>query len=382
MTQVRNNLTDDAFRSEFRAWLAANVPSKFRRPVERLRGEEMREWLRLLNDGGWRGPGLPTAEGGMGLSLRKRIVYQEELELARVARVLDMGETMLAPVLLKFGTVAQHERYLPSIVDGSEIWCQGYSEPNAGSDLASLRTSARRVGDKFIVDGQKIWTTHASDADAMFFLARTSNEGPKQAGITFFLMDMDTPGVTVRPIVNLAGEDEFCEVFLDNVHIPADQVVGDVNDGWRVAKTLLESERIAVSAPVLARLMIGYIERLAGHLEIERTSSYRSGFGTLLLDYKDIARLHSLAADAYASGRVITADLAVLKILNADLAQRCAAFLLEIAQDHATRGEIVIGDEHVRLAYLYMLARPTSIFGGTSEIQRNIIAKAILRLPA
>jgi alkylation response protein AidB-like acyl-CoA dehydrogenase len=382
MMPDRNRLSDEQFRQEWRDWLAANVPSTLRRPVDRMRGQEMRDWLALTARDGWRAPGWPAAVGGMGIALPKQIIYQEELDRAGVARLLDIGGTLLAPVLLQYGTDAQRTRYLPPILDGTELWCQGYSEPGAGSDLASLRTTARLDGDEYVIDGQKIWTTHANDADAIFVLARTNSAVAKQAGISFFLVDIQTPRITIRPIVNIAGEDEFCEVFFDGVRVPAANIVGAVDQGWTVAKALLGSERINIATPILPRLMIGYIERVARHLGIEAAPGYRAALATLLLDLTDVSALHADVCDFAGAGIEVGPDLSTLKILNADLTQRCAALLLDVAQEHSAEGCIDVGGETVDLAYLYMLARPTSIFGGTSEIQRNILAKTVLRLPA
>lgn len=377
----RNMLSDDIFRQEWRTWLAVNVPNALRRPLHRMRGQEMREWLALTARDGWRAPGWPAAVGGMGIGLSKQIIYQEELDRAGVARLLDIGGTLLAPVLLQYGTDAQRGRYLPPILDGTELWCQGYSEPGAGSDLASMHTTARLDGDEYVIDGQKTWTTHANDADAIFVLARTNAAVKKQAGISFFLVDIHTPGITIRPIVNIAGEDEFCEVFFDAVRVPAANIVGAVDQGWTVAKALLGSERINIATPILPRLMIGYIERVARYLGTETAPSYRAALAMLLLDLADVSALHAEVCDLAGAGIEVGPDLSTLKILNADLTQRSAALLLDVTQEHSAEGCIDIGGEIVDLAYLYMMARPTSIFGGTSEIQRNILAKTVLRLP-
>jgi len=378
----RNAQSDQDFRQLWRAWLADHVPDALRRPIDRMRGEEMRAWLRLLNRDGWRAPAWPTDIGGLGLSIAKQTIYQEELDRAGVARILDIGVTMLGPVLIGYGTQAQRDRYLPAVLSGEHLWCQGYSEPGAGSDLASLRTTARIDGDDFVIDGQKIWTTHAADADFIFVLARTRQDGPPQAGISFLLVDMKSPGLTVRPIVNLAGESEFYEVFFDGVRTPRDTIVGAIDQGWTVAKALLGAERITVATPILARLLLGYIERVAHALGIEATPGYAERLAVLLLDIADVSALHSDVCAFAEAGRDVGADLSTLKILNADLTQRAASMLLDVAQDHGAQGELRIDNETIDLTYLYMMARPTSIFGGTSEVQRNILAKTVLNLPS
>jgi len=378
----RNALSDSEFRHQWREWLSQNVPTELKRPIDRLRGEEMRRWLQLTARDGWRAPAWPREFGGMGLGISKQIIFQEELDLSGMARLLDIGANMLGPVLIQYGTVAQQSYYLPRILNCADLWCQGYSEPGAGSDLASLKTSAKRDGDHFVINGQKIWTTHASDSSHIFVLARTNTSAVKQAGISFFLVDIHSPGITVRPIVNLAGEDEFCEVFFDNVRVPGENIVGEIDQGWAVAKALLGVERITVAAPILPRLMIGYIEQVARHFDIERHGSYRDTLAVLLLDLQDITALHSDVCVLAEKGADVGPELSTLKIISADLVQRAAAFLLDIADEYAAEGKIKVDGREVDLAYLYMLARPTSIFGGTSEVQRNILAKSVLRLPA
>jgi alkylation response protein AidB-like acyl-CoA dehydrogenase len=215
MSENLDALSNEEFRARFRDWLEANYPPEWREPITlRICGEDERRWLRMLHDAGWRAPAWPREHGGLGLSLERQLIYHDALEDFKAARFLDSGGVLLAPILMKYGTEAQKAKELPAILCGEILWCQGYSEPGAGSDLASLRTSAVRDGDHFIINGQKIWTTLAAFADRMFILVRTDKTVKKQAGISFLLFDMDTPGVTVRPIMNLAGEDELCEVFL------------------------------------------------------------------------------------------------------------------------------------------------------------------------
>lgn len=248
--------TDEAFRMRFRSWLEANYPESWRatpaRPFRRLRGGDIRTWIGMLVAGGWRAPAWPKAWGGMGLSFARQVIYHEELDRLGAARVIDLGEVQLGPTLIAHGTEAQKVRYLPAILSGEHLWCQGYSEPGAGSDLAALTTTAVQLGDRLMVSGQKIWTTHANESTHIFALVRSSREDRRQDGITFLLMEMDRPGVRVRPINNLAGEDEFCEVFFDDVEASIDDVVGELGRGWTVAKALLGHERIWIGSPGLA----------------------------------------------------------------------------------------------------------------------------------
>ena len=206
-----------------------------------------------LREKGWLCPGWPKEFGGLGLSPAKQIILTEEYERHGCARTNDHGIVMLGPLVIKYGTEAQKQRFLPKILTGEHIWCQGYSEPNAGSDLAALRTEAVLDGDHYVVNGQKIWTTLAMDANWIFLLVRTDKNAKKQEGICFLLVEMDTPGITVRPIINLEMDDEFCEIFFDNVRVPKENLVGQLNKGWDMAKALLGFERIS-SAPPPVRL--------------------------------------------------------------------------------------------------------------------------------
>ncbi|MBV9756742.1 MAG: acyl-CoA dehydrogenase family protein, partial [Alphaproteobacteria bacterium] len=219
-TEHLDGLADDAFRAELRAWLEANYPPALRHPPHRLHLAEVRPWYDILSRQGWLAPGWPREWGGMGLSAAKQLIYIEEFERHGCARLPDHGIVMVGPLLIRYGTEEQKRRFLPKILSGEHIWCQGYSEPNAGSDLAGLATMAVRDGDDWVINGQKTWTTLALDANWIFLLARTDRQAKKQEGISFLLVPMDAPGVTVRPIINLELHDEFCETFFDNVRVP------------------------------------------------------------------------------------------------------------------------------------------------------------------
>jgi hypothetical protein len=235
-----NALSDDEFRAVVRRFVEEHYPPELRNPQRRLHWRDNRPWYMILAEHGWLAPGWPREHGGLGLSAAKHLIFIEEFERHGCARVSDMGVIMLGPLLIRHGTPAQKDRFLPRILAGEDIWCQGYSEPNAGSDLASLRTEAVLDGDHWVVNGQKIWTTLANDANWIFMLVRTDKAAKKQDGISFLLVPMDSPGITVRPIVNLDQHDEFCEVFFDNVRVPKENLVGEVNKGWTVAKALLD----------------------------------------------------------------------------------------------------------------------------------------------
>ncbi|GAA5236467.1 acyl-CoA dehydrogenase [Verticiella sediminum] len=373
---------DEAFRSSWRAWIAAHYDSKLRNPLEKLTGEEARKWLRAQYRDGWRAPGLAAAYGGMGLSLKRQLIYQEELDRFGVARPLDHGVRMLAPILLRYGTEAQKNYFIPRILSCEDVWCQGYSEPNAGSDLANLRTAAVADGDSFIVNGQKIWTTLATDANMMYMLVRTDGSGRKQEGITFLLVSLDTPGIRVRPIRTLAGEEHLCEVFFDDVRVPRENVVGAVGDGWKVGKVLLGFERYSHGAPELIGFALSVFERTAAALPCEVQASFRELAARFRCDVRDAAALYErLCADALI-GTADESEFSLLKLFNAELLQEIAQASTEMVGANGgvlgAHPELGMPED---LQWLYMITRPVTIFGGTSQIQRNLIATRILGLP-
>lgn len=256
-------LDDETFRSVVRRWIESAYPAELRNPPKRLHWEENRPWYFKLAEKGWLCPGWPREYGGLGLGPAKQIIFTEELERHGCARCNDHGIIMLGPLVIKYGTDAQKADFLPKILSGEHIWCQGYSEPNSGSDLASLRTSAVLDGDDYVVNGQKIWTTLAQDANWIFLLVRTDATAKKQEGISFLLVDMKTPGITVRPIINLEMHDEFCEVFFDNVRVPRANLVGQLNKGWDMAKALLSFERIYLGSPRQSAYALTRLKQLA-----------------------------------------------------------------------------------------------------------------------
>lgn len=390
MSSTRENLDqlpDDVFRLRFRQWLEANYPPELRqdhrRPFRRLRGDDARNWLRLQWLDGWRAPSWPQQYGGMQLSFRKQLIYHEELERFGAARTIDVGETQLGPILMRWGSERQRELYLPRILSCEDLWCQGYSEPNAGSDLASLRTKAVRDGDYFIVSGQKTWTTHASEATHMFALVRTGKYSKKQQGITFLLVDLRSPGVTVRPIVNLADEEEFCDVFFDDVRVPVENVVGEVDEGWKVAKALLGYERVWTGSPAMAARALALAEQLVIETGQQNDLGILDRLSALTADLHDYRLLYAEICDHIANGREPGPEVSILKIYVSELVQRITEFNFEISAEYGCIvGDVRIGHTVADLHWQLMMSRPTTIFAGTNEIQRNILAKAVLRLPA
>ena len=373
MTQPDLDTLDDAaFRQRWRDYLAANYPADWRqdarRPFLRIHGDDAAWWFRKLNADGWRAPGWPREIGGMGLSFAKQLIYRDELERARVARFLDNGEAMLGPVLLQYGTPEQRDRLLPRVLAWEDVWCQGYSEPGSGSDLASLRTEAVRDGDDFVVNGQKIWTTHAGEATHIFLLVRTNKSARKQAGISFLLAPMDLPGITVRPIVNIAGEDEFCEVFFDDVRVPADNLVGEVDQGWTVAKALLGHERIFLGSPALASNALDMAEAIADALGIAEDAVVSDGLAGLGIELFALRALYAQGCDAIAAGGHPGPEVSILKIGASELTQRISNYANQVAAEYGgVVGDVRIGSMVADLHWQMMLSRPMTIYGGSSE---------------
>ncbi len=378
-----NAVSDDDFRQAIADFIATRVPPGLRHLNRRPRWAEVRDWYMTLSRNGWLVPGWPVEWGGKGLSPSKMLVYVEELERGGAPRVMDQGLMNLGPVLIARGSDEQRRRFLPKIISGEHLWCQGYSEPNAGSDLASLRTEARLEGDEFIVNGQKIWTSVAFDANHMFALVRTDKTVKKQAGISFLLIDMRQPGVTVRPIRNIAGHEELCEVFLDNVRTPRTNLVGALNDGWQIAKTLLGFERIWSGSPRQSTIALIRLERLAQATGKMNDPVFAARFDRLAMDVLDGASAYERFAQIMRTGGSFGSEVSVLKIWATETCQRVTELMVEAADDLGTlTGEVPIDDETMDILYPFLDCRAFTIYGGSSQVQRNILAKSVLALPA
>lgn len=378
-------LSDAAFATRLAAWLHAHYPPEWRQPIVlRLRGADERGWLGTLHRHGLRAPGIARAHGGMGLTLRKQLIYKQVFDAHGVARVLDMGSTLLAPILIRYGSAEQQARYLPPILRGEDIWCQGYSEPGAGSDLASLRTRAERRGDVFVVNGQKIWTSHANNASRIFMLVRTGQYERKQQGISMLLVDLKTPGISVRPIVNMAGDDEFCEVFFDNVEVPASQLLGELDDGWNVAKSLLGVERLVNGSPALAQQAFDYLwQMLDAAPDMRAAALANDRLARLACDLHDFHGLYEETCAAAMAGQPLNAEYSVLKLVSTELFQKTIDLVMELAAERgAVNGAQPFGARSLDLHRLYMVSRPGTIYGGASEVQRDILARSLLPAPA
>ncbi|GAN77101.1 acyl-CoA dehydrogenase family protein [Acidisphaera rubrifaciens] len=376
-----DRLDDDAFRLHVRHWIEANYPPELRNPPKRLHWRDNKAWYFKLAEKGWLAPGWPREHGGMGLSAARQIIMTEELERHGCARTNDHGIVMVGPLLIRYGTDEQKRHFLPKILTGEHIWCQGYSEPNAGSDLASLRTEAVRDGDEWVINGQKTWTTLAQDANWIFVLVRTDKTAKKQEGISFLLVPLDTPGVTVRPIINLEMHDEFCETFFDNVRVPAGNLVGEVNKGWTMAKALLGFERIFIGSPKQSSYALARLRMLAERMGVADDPAYQDRYQRLRLDLADHRALYEHYVEKLRRGEMLGADVSMLKLWQTELYQRISQTMLDIAAENGGLLDPMEGNRELHPAGVFIQARPTTIYGGSNEIQRNILAKAVLGLP-
>ncbi|MCC6249859.1 MAG: acyl-CoA dehydrogenase [Rubrivivax sp.] len=376
--------SDAEFRAMVRGFIRRHYPEALRHPSRRLRWHEIKGWYFALGQQGWLAPAWPKEHGGMALPAEKMLAFIEEMEDWGVARMPDQGLINLGPILIRYGTPAQQQRYLPKILSGEHVWCQGYSEPNAGSDLASLRCEAVPDGDDFVVTGQKIWTTLAQDATHIFLLVRTNKAVKKQAGISFLLADIRSPGVTVRPIRNIAGEEEFCEVFFDRVRVPRANLVGEIDQGWTIAKALLGWERLFVGSPKTSQHALGLLRRAAADRGLLRDGAFRARLAELELDVADLRGCYAHYAEIVKRGEAIPASVSVLKIWATETYTRIAAQLVESCDEDGSAAGGPAGTERAPVHAMspLMTATITTIYGGTNEIQRNILARQVLNLGA
>ncbi len=375
-------LPEAAFRRAVRSFLHAHYPAHLRHAPRRVHWHEIKDWYLALSRQGWIAPAWPREHGGMALPPDKMLAFIEEFEDFGAARMPDQGLINLGPVLIQHGTPEQQQQWLPKIISGDHVWCQGYSEPNAGSDLASLRTEAVPDGDDFVVNGQKIWTTLAQDATHIFLLVRTDKTVKKQAGISFLLADLKTPGITVRPIRNIAGEDEFCEVFLDNVRVPRANLVGRLNEGWSIAKALLGFERLFVGSPKTVHHALGLLRQFARRQGLFEDAAFTAEMAVLELDLADLLAAYAVFADIVKRGDALPPSVSLLKIFATETYTRIAAKIVEVAAEHGgTRRDLDLGNHAVEPLAPLFTATITTIYGGSNEIQRNILARQVLDLP-
>ncbi|MGZ5094620.1 MAG: acyl-CoA dehydrogenase family protein [Burkholderiales bacterium] len=378
-----NAMRDEDFRHQVRSFFEKNYPEQLRFLPRRVRMSEIRGWWNTLYEKGWIAPNWPHEWGGMGLEAGKMVIFLEEMERHGIARPADQGITQVGPIIMKYGTQAQKDYYLPRTQSGEIIWCQGYSEPNAGSDLANLQTSAVIEGDVFIVNGQKIWTTLAHDSTHIYLLVRTDKEAKKQKGISFLLVDLQTPGITIRPIRNIAGHEEFCEVFFDDVRVPRDVLVGKLNEGWTVAKALLGFERLNIGSPRRPQYALMRLEMLARAKGLFADTGFLDRFIAIKLDLEDLAALYGRYVEQVKRGEPLGQDVSSLKIWAMESWQRLTELLVEAgAEDGVIEGAHDIVGVEIDFLSPFYYARPATIYGGSSEIQRNIISKYVLELPS
>jgi len=395
-----NYTADDlAFRDTVRTFLDANLPGDLKHKVlnhKRLNKEDFVRWHKIVAKQGWVGSGWPVEYGGTAWSPVQRHIWEEECARAGTPVILPFGVAMVAPVIMAFGNEAQKRYFLPRILNCDDWWCQGYSEPGSGSDLASVKTRAERQGDHYIVNGQKTWTTLAQHADMIFCLVRTDSGGRKQEGISFLLIDMKTPGITVRPIIMLDEEHEVNEVFFDNVKVPVENRIGEENKGWTYAKYLLGHERTNIAAVGRAKRELQFLKRIA-------TEQHKNG-KPLLDDVLFATKVANLEIELMALEvtvlRVISMDSAkrgpgpeasMLKVKGTEIQQTLTELMVEAVGPYAMpfdpaymEGEhahsATQNDDAAPLAAYYFNYRKTSIYGGSNEIQKNIITQMILGL--
>jgi pimeloyl-CoA dehydrogenase large subunit len=389
-----------AFRSEVRGFFRAALPLEIRRKMvdgRHLAKDDIVRWQRILNEKGWAVPHWPREWGGTGWTPIQHYIFQEEMQQAPAPQPLAFGVNMVGPVIIAFGNDAQKQRYLPRIRNIDDWWCQGFSEPGSGSDLASLKTSAKRVGDAYIVNGQKTWTTLAQHADMIFCLVRTDPAVKKQEGISFLLIDMKSLGVTVRPIVTMDGGAEVNEVFFDEVRVPLANRVGEENKGWDYAKFLLGNERtgiarVGVSKERIRRLKdLAALEPAGGGARMIDDQRFREKIAGVEIELKalEMTQLRVVSAERHGGSKKPDPASSILKIKGSEIQQTISELLMDVVGPYALpyqpdldgSNEPPIGPDYAGpLAPTYFNWRKISIYGGSNEIQRNIIAKAILGL--
>jgi len=383
----------EAFRRQVRAWIAEALPADLKAKAEVDAHFEMPEslrWQKILHQRGWAAPNWPTEWGGPGLDPTSRFILTEELELAGTPPLSPFGLSMVGPLLMQFGTAAQKQRFLPKIISAEEVWCQGYSEPNAGSDLASLRTAATRdAAGNFVINGQKTWTTYAQYADWIFCLVRTDARGKKQEGISFLLIDMKTPGIEVKPMLTIGGTPAFCETFFTNVVVPADNLVGPEGGGWTLAKALLGHERTLIASVGASGRAVRRVKRIA---EETRASGrrliddplVRSRIAALEIRLRGLQMANYRALAGAQHGKAPGPESSILKLRGSEVTQQCFELAMELMGEDALTwfnepGVVPPIEEWVPSSFCY--TRATTIYGGSNEIQKNVIAKYILGLP-
>ena len=385
-----------AFRDEVRAFFKENVPNHIKQKMREGRHtskQDLVDWTRILHKKGWATAHWPKEYGGTGWSAVEQYIFLEELQMAPAPPPLPFGVNMVGPVIYTFGNEKQKSTYLPRIANLDDWWCQGFSEPGAGSDLAGLKTTAKKDGDTYVVNGQKTWTTLAQHADWIFCLVRTDSTVKKQSGISFLLIDMKTPGITVRPIITIEGGHEVNEVFFDDVVVPVENLVGEENKGWDYAKFLLGNERTNIARVGMSKERIRRIRELAGAVQsngrpLLEDQKFREKLAMIEIELKalEITQMRVVADEGkHGKGKPNPAS-SILKIKGSDIQQATTELLMDVigpfaapfAEDEPGSNQEI--DWTTQIAPSYFNYRKVSIYGGSNEIQRNIIAKAVLGL--
>ena len=385
---------DQAFRQEVRDWIQGAMPAHIKEKAEGagdFSQQETVEWHKILAEHGWAAPAWPEEHGGPGWDVTQRFIFTDECVRANTPGLSPFGLGMVGPLLIQYGTDEQKARFLPKILSGEEIWCQGYSEPNAGSDLASLQLRAEKDGDDYILNGQKTWTSAAQYADWIFVLCRTSSEGKRQEGITFLLADIkNTEGIEVRPFYTIGGTPAFCDTFFENARVPQANRVGPEGGGWTIAKALLGHERTGIGGAASSARWLSLVKRIArgtavGKATLWDDETFRRRIARLQIRHRalEMANLRTLAAAQM--GRAPGPESSILKIVGTELGQEITELAMD-ALGHSAQGwlgapEGTLENYQTSIASEFNYLRASTIYGGSNEIQKNIISKHILRLP-
>ena len=401
LMDLRFSSDELAFRQEVREFFRVALPQDIRRKAtlgQRFSKEELVRWTRILNQKGWATPAWAPEWGGTGWDPVKQYIFKEELHMAPAPEPLSFNVNMIGPTLIAFGTEEQKRHFLPRIANLDYWFCQGFSEPGAGSDLAALRTAAVREGEDYVINGQKLWTSTAHHADWCFCLVRTDPKAKKQEGITYVLIDMKTPGITVRPIITLDGHHETNEVFFDNVRVPVTNRLGEENKGWNYAKYLLGHERSGIARVGVSKFRVQRAKELAAHVDangrpLSEDPQFRQKVAALEVELKalEITQMRLIAEIARKQSDKADPKASILKMKGSELQQLATELLMDVAAYNGMEfdAEFVRGNSQaaadndwaLAIAPNYYYARHVSIVGGSNEIQRNILAKTILGLP-
>ncbi len=384
---------EQTFREDIRAWVKSSLPKDIAHKVHnalRLSRDDHQRWAKILGKKGWLGHGWPKEFGGPGWNAVQKHLFEEECALAGAPRVIPFGPVMVAPVIMAFGNAEQQQRFLPGIASGEVWWSQGYSEPGSGSDLASVKCKAEKQGGKYIVNGQKTWTTLGQYAEWIFCLVRTSNEGKPQTGISFLLIDMKSRGVTLRPIKLLDGESEVNEVWFDNVEVPLQNLIGEENKGWTYAKHLLSHERTNIADVNRAKRELERLKRIAKTEGVYDDARFRDEIAKLEVDVVALEMLVLRVLSAEKSGKNSLDIAGLLKIRGSEIQQRYSELmmlaagpfslpLIQEAMEAGWQGDFPGGElSDAPLAGTYFNMRKTTIYGGSNEVQRNIVSQFVL----